>query len=162
MGPAADPWPRARRADPAPADEPSANDDPAVERRSVVGMRVGRRGRGTSSTLGGGYPPAMPPPRIVVTVAVPGRHRDPDLARRRNERYAEALRRHGAEPLLLDAASDPAERAAAFASMAGLVLSGGGDIDPARYGRPNLASADVNRDRDELEAQAWRAAEERA
>jgi gamma-glutamyl-gamma-aminobutyrate hydrolase PuuD len=42
--------------------------------------------------------------------------------------------------------------------MDGLLLSGGADIDPARYGAPNKGSDAVERERDELEAEAWAAA----
>jgi gamma-glutamyl-gamma-aminobutyrate hydrolase PuuD len=42
--------------------------------------------------------------------------------------------------------------------MDGLLLTGGGDLDPARYGQPNLASRDIEPDRDALEAGAWQAA----
>jgi putative glutamine amidotransferase len=100
-------------------------------------------------------------PRIVVTVTVPGRHPDPGLAERKNRLYAEGLKRHGGSAIVLDGSASVAERAAAFASMDGLLLSGGADIDPARYGAPNLASVDIEPERDELEAMAWAAAEER-
>jgi putative glutamine amidotransferase len=100
-------------------------------------------------------------PRIVVTVAVAATHRDPDLAARRNARYAEAVARHGGEPLLLDAGAGGTERRAAFAAMDGLLLTGGPDIDPARYGRPNQGSVDIEPDRDELEASAFEAARDR-
>src|SRR5918995_2294543 len=42
--------------------------------------------------------------------------------------------------------------------MAGLPLSGGADLDPARYGRPNQAAHDVEPGRDDLEAVVWAAA----
>ena len=100
-------------------------------------------------------------PRIVVTVQVPGRHADPAFAARRNHLYAEAVRRHRGAAIVIDGWSSPAERASAFASMDGLLLSGGADIDPARYGAPNLGSVDIEPERDELEAAAWAAAESR-
>jgi putative glutamine amidotransferase len=46
--------------------------------------------------------------------------------------------------------------------MDGLLLSGGVDIDPARYGQPNDGSREIQRDRDELEANAWAAASARS
>jgi gamma-glutamyl-gamma-aminobutyrate hydrolase PuuD len=101
-------------------------------------------------------------PVIVVTVADPDAQADPELAARKNQLYALAVARHGAAPLLLHAGSSPAERTSALAAMSGLLLSGGADIDPARYGRPNQAAHDVDPDRDELEATAWAAAAERA
>jgi gamma-glutamyl-gamma-aminobutyrate hydrolase PuuD len=100
-------------------------------------------------------------PRIVVTVTVPGRHADPALAARRNDLYAESVERHGGLPVVIDGSSSAAERAAAFATMDGLLLSGGADIDPARYGAPNLGSLDIERERDDLEAAAWAASEAR-
>jgi putative glutamine amidotransferase len=100
-------------------------------------------------------------PRIVVTVAVPAGQSDPEIAERKNQLYAEAIRRHGGEPIVLDAKMPAAERREAFDSMAGLLLSGGADIDPARYGSPNQGSVDVEPDRDALEAEAFAAAERR-
>jgi putative glutamine amidotransferase len=60
--------------------------------------------------------------------------------------------------VVLDARSAPADRRAAFQAMDGLLLSGGADIDPARYGRPNQGSVDLEPDRDSLEAEAYAAA----
>jgi gamma-glutamyl-gamma-aminobutyrate hydrolase PuuD len=101
-------------------------------------------------------------PVIVITVADPATRTDPELAARKNQLYATAAARHGAAPLLLHAGSSPAERTTAFASMTGLLLSGGSDVDPARYGRPSHAAHDVDPERDELEAAAWAVATERA
>jgi gamma-glutamyl-gamma-aminobutyrate hydrolase PuuD len=100
-------------------------------------------------------------PRIVVTVADPARHADPAFSARRNALYAQGVERHGGSPLLLDASSGAAERAVAFASMDGLLLSGGADIDPARYGAENMGSVDIEPERDALEAAAWAAADQR-
>jgi len=95
-----------------------------------------------------------PLPRILVTVTVPARHADPDLATRKNRLYADAVERHGGAPIVIDGSSDPAERAAAFGAMEGLLLTGGADIDPARYGASNQGSIDIEPERDELEALA--------
>ena len=100
-------------------------------------------------------------PRIVVTLSVAAEQPDPALARRRSELYLDAVRRHGGEPVALDARTTPSERDAALATMDGLLLSGGGDLDPARYGQPNEASVDIVPERDELEARAWQAARSR-
>jgi putative glutamine amidotransferase len=97
-------------------------------------------------------------PRIVVTVTVPARHADAGLALRKNRLYAAAVARHGGAPIVVDGSSSRDERAAALSSMDGLLLSGGADIDPARYGAPNLGSIDIEPERDELEAEAWAAA----
>jgi putative glutamine amidotransferase len=101
------------------------------------------------------------PPRIVVTVAVPDLQADPDLARRRNKRYADGVRRHGGDPILLDAATDAAGRDRAIAAMDGLLLSGGADVHPSYYGRPLDGSREIEPDRDGLELAAWAAAEAR-
>src|SRR4051794_4554116 len=106
-------------------------------------------------------PDAGHPPRIVVTVADPARHADPALAARRNALYVEALGRHGAATLPMSSASTSAERSAAFAAMDGLLLSGGTDVDPARYGAAPAGASGIDDDRDELEASAWAAAEAR-
>ena len=100
-------------------------------------------------------------PRILVTVTNPARHPDRELATRKNRLYADAVERHGGEAMVVDGASSPGDRAAAFASMDGLLLSGGADIDPARYGAENVGSTDIEPERDELEAAAWAAAETR-
>lgn len=97
-------------------------------------------------------------PLIVLTVTHVARHDDQDLAARKNARYAEAVTRHGGRPVLLDGTASDEERDAAFAAMDGLLLTGGADIDPARYGRPNVGSNDIEPERDALEAAAWAAA----
>ena len=100
-------------------------------------------------------------PTVVVTVAVPARQSDPGIAARKNDLYGDAIRRHGGQPILLDATADARSRQTAFETMDGLLLSGGADIDPARYGRTNEGSVSMEPDRDELEAHAWAAAEAR-
>jgi putative glutamine amidotransferase len=100
-------------------------------------------------------------PRIVVTLAAPEDADDPDLQRRRNDRYADSVERHGARAVRLTARASAAEREAAFAAMDGLLISGGADIDPRRYGQPMRGAEDVDEARDELEAAAWAAAETR-
>jgi putative glutamine amidotransferase len=100
-------------------------------------------------------------PRIVVTVAVAARQGDPDIAVRKNALYADALARHGGLALQVDATAPAADREAAFAAMDGLLLSGGTDIDPGRYGAAPVGSSGMEPDRDELEAAAWAVAEAR-
>jgi putative glutamine amidotransferase len=100
-------------------------------------------------------------PRVLLTVAEPARSSRPDVAERKNALYAEAVRRHGGEPIAIDATTSEADRRAAFQSMDGLLLSGGADVDPSRYGRPNEGSEKTEPERDALEAAAWQAAEAR-
>jgi putative glutamine amidotransferase len=104
----------------------------------------------------------MDRPRIVVTLAVAARQADPDLAQRKNRLYLEEIERHGGDPIALDATAAEATRTEAFATMDGLLLSGGADLDPLRYGQPNRGSVDIEPDRDSLEAEAWSAASTRA
>jgi gamma-glutamyl-gamma-aminobutyrate hydrolase PuuD len=80
------------------------------------------------------------------------------LAIRKNNRYAEAITRHGGRPLLIDGSATLEDREAAFAAMEGLLMTGGTDIDPAHYGRPNTGSVDIEPERDALESAAWAAA----
>lgn len=101
------------------------------------------------------------PPRIVITLAVAADHAQSDLAERRNELYVAALVRHGAEPVRLDARAPTAVRDRALQSMDGLLLSGGADVHPTRYGQPIDGSREIEPDRDELEATAWQVAESR-
>jgi putative glutamine amidotransferase len=100
-------------------------------------------------------------PRILVTVAVPSAQADPDIAERKNRLYTDAIERHGGEPIVLDATSSDDDRRMAFESMTGLLLSGGADIDPARYDSPNRGSVSMEADRDQLEAAAFESAEAR-
>ena len=69
----------------------------------------------------------MDRPRIVTTLADPAGASDPEVADLKNRRYLEALDRAGATPVPLDERASPAERAAAFATMDGLLLSGGAE-----------------------------------
>jgi putative glutamine amidotransferase len=105
--------------------------------------------------------PGQDRPQVVVTVTFPPRHNDADRAARKNRLYADAIERHGGNAVVLDGSAGPGKRAAAFEAMDGLLLSGGADIDPARYGAANLGSVEIEPERDELEFAAWRVAETR-
>jgi putative glutamine amidotransferase len=104
---------------------------------------------------------ALDAPRIVVTVMVASAQDEPEIAVRKNDLYAAGVRRHGGVPILIDATATAADRAAAFASMDGLLLTGGTDIHPSVYGHPESGSRSVEADRDALEADAWGAASAR-
>jgi len=97
-------------------------------------------------------------PRIlVILTALAGQPR-PDLVARRTERYLEAVRRHGGEPVPVDSTTAKEVVSHALATMDGLLLTGGGDIDPGRYGQANEQSTEIDVARDELEEAAWEAA----
>lgn len=100
----------------------------------------------------------MEGPRIVTTLGDPGATSDPAVAELKNRRYLEALERAGANPLPLDERASTVDRAEAFAAMDGLLLTGGADIDPARYGEPPSGTRAAEPERDALEDEAFRAA----
>jgi gamma-glutamyl-gamma-aminobutyrate hydrolase PuuD len=106
-------------------------------------------------------PAAAPVPRIVVTLTHPAQQAEPEVAVRKNALYVDSVVRHGAAAIALDATSSSAERAAAFASMDGLLLTGGTDIAPSLYGAADEGSVGTDPDRDELEAAAWAVADAR-
>ncbi len=101
------------------------------------------------------------PLRIVVTLMVAAEQAEPEIAERKNALYVDSVVRHGATAIPIDATSSAVARNAAFAAMDGLLITGGADLDPARYGQPNEGSRDIEPGRDELEAAAWAAAEAR-
>ena len=104
---------------------------------------------------------ARPAPRIVVTVDAAERSADPERARAKNARYVEQVRGAGGEPIVLDETSSPEQRAGAFSQMDGLLLTGGGDLDPALYNQPIAGAVNIDPARDELELAAWRSAHRR-
>jgi len=63
--------------------------------------------------------------------------------------YPQAIRRAGGVPLLVPASADPREAEAALAVGDGLLLVGGDDINPARYGQtahPKTSCTHANRE----------------
>lgn len=79
------------------------------------------------------------------------------------QRYLDALRSAGAEPLILPPDTPPEDAASLLARADGVLLSGGGDLDPARYGgRPHPKVYDVHPQRDALELTLARLAVERS
>jgi putative glutamine amidotransferase len=98
-------------------------------------------------------------PRIVITLADITRAADPVLTDDKNELYIAAIRRAGGDPLPLNERSTEAQRKEAFAAMDGLLLSGGEDVDPARYGRPMEGARNIQPERDQLEVDALAAAD---
>ena len=86
---------------------------------------------------------------------------DSDLAARKRSLYEASMSRHGASPIMVDATTGPERLADAFSTMDGLLLSGGADLHPQRYGRTEHGSTAVEPARDDLEAGAWAVAQER-
>lgn len=101
------------------------------------------------------------PPLVLVTAPDGSGGADPAYLERRTGLYLAAIRRAGGEPRTIDERAVTAERRRAFAAMEGLLLSGGGDIHPARYGRGVEGSREIEPARDALEAEAWAVAAER-
>ena len=100
-------------------------------------------------------------PRIVVTLHGPEQAAREEPTWASFAPYLEAVRRAGGDPVALDPTASASERDAALASMDGLLLPGGADLDPALYGeRPHPAVAGEGA-RDDLELAAWSAARER-
>ena len=100
-------------------------------------------------------------PSIVVVAQVASDARDPALAARKQALSIDAVTRHGAIAIPLDASATAVERAAALASMDGLLLTGGPDLDPSRYGAAPDGRGVVDPARDALDLAAWEAAETR-
>jgi putative glutamine amidotransferase len=100
-------------------------------------------------------------PRIVVTLSSPDRASDAAVARLKNERYLESVTRAGGQPIAIDEGTDEAARNSALAAMDGLLISGGADIDPARYGEAAAGSHPPEPGRDEIDAAAFASAQER-
>jgi gamma-glutamyl-gamma-aminobutyrate hydrolase PuuD len=89
-------------------------------------------------------------PRIALTLARPSAFHGAS-----HQRYRDALESAGAE-LVVVHPGDAVPR-----DIDGLCLSGGGDIESARYGEADVACADVDTQRDALELEIARAAIDR-
>jgi putative glutamine amidotransferase len=71
---------------------------------------------------------------------------------------ADAVTRAGGTPVLIPPQQDEAALQAHFAQLDGLILSGGGDVDPASYGAtpiPAVGGVDEVRDRTEMTLARW-------
>ncbi len=107
------------------------------------------------------------PPAIVITRGDPASRDDPgaggklERLARVTEMYAGVIARAGGEPILVFPSSERSFRADALGTMAGLLLTGGADLAPRLYGEAMAGAQDVDQARDELELEAWRAAESR-
>ena len=98
------------------------------------------------------------PPAIAITRGDPGPGEDPSWLAGVTELYVAAIARAGGEPLVLFPSSEPTFRRDALERMAGLLLTGGSDIAPDRFGQEPAGARDVDEARDELELAAWRGA----
>ena len=75
--------------------------------------------------------------------------------------YLRALGEIGLLPLVLSPLDDPPTRDALFELSSGLILSGGEDVDPARYGESPDGARTVSPERDAMEIDLLRRALER-
>jgi putative glutamine amidotransferase len=78
--------------------------------------------------------------------------------------YVESIRRAGGLPVLVPLGLSEDELRDLYERLDGLLLSGGGDIQPAQYGMgpiPDLRQVDVDRDRCELMLTRWAVSEEK-
>lgn len=75
-----------------------------------------------------------------------------------NQSYVRAVEQAGGVPVLLPPFADPVSLAAAASRLDGLLLTGGGDIDPRLYGEdriPECGEIEVERDEPELAIARW-------
>jgi len=72
--------------------------------------------------------------------------------------YVESVKRAGGEPVVLSNTDDPA---AVVGGLDGLLLTGGLDVDPARYGEPAHETTEPAPDRDRFELPLSKAAMDR-
>jgi len=104
-------------------------------------------------------PRTMEHPLIAVTAANQPDKRGFDRASL-NLSYLRAIEAAGGVPLLLSPGMTPERIAAALAQASGLILTGGGDVDPARYGAtPHETIIGVSESRDTMEVEALREAD---
>ncbi len=96
----------------------------------------------------------MPNRPLIGITAFETRHVDPPHLPiyALNRRYVMAIEAAGGAPLLVPSGLDDTSLEAIFARLDGLLLSGGGDIDPAYYGEaPHVSLTGVSAARDRLE-----------
>jgi putative glutamine amidotransferase len=94
-------------------------------------------------------------PRILLTIHGPDQEVREDETWKKFSRYADAIGAAGGDAVLIDARANAAERERAFAAMDGLLLPGGADLDPSRYGEAPHVLTQVEPGRDDLEAEAF-------
>jgi gamma-glutamyl-gamma-aminobutyrate hydrolase PuuD len=106
---------------------------------------------------------ARKPVRACTVAVTAGIRPDGDTSRvRLTAAYVTALESAGLVPLIVPPLSTPDAAAAVLDSVAGLVLTGGGDIDPARYGEKRHEKVhSINAARDATEAALIKEAQRR-
>ena len=98
-------------------------------------------------------PPARKPNKARTVAVTAGIRQDGDTSRvRLTAAYVTALETAGLVPIIIPPLSDERAAAAILESVSGLVLTGGGDVDPARYGEtPHTKIRSVSAARDATE-----------
>ena len=98
---------------------------------------------------------AMKPPLIGVSTSVTV-DRYPERAYV-NAAYLGAVQQAGGIPVLLPPQLEPSARAELLKRLSGVLLTGGGDVDPAWFGEaPHSTTVDVSAARDGLEIELTR------
>lgn len=100
-------------------------------------------------------------PRIAVTMHGPEQAAREEPTWASFDNYLDAVRRAGGEPIPIDPSLPTEARDEALATMDGLLLAGGADLDPALYGAARHPSVAVEGPRDDLELAAWSIARQR-
>jgi putative glutamine amidotransferase len=99
-------------------------------------------------------PPARKPNKARTVAVTAGIRQDGDTSRvRLTAAYVTALENAGLVPIIIPPLSNERAAAAILESVSGLVLTGGGDVDPARYGEtPHPKIRSINPARDATES----------
>ncbi|MBI3826750.1 MAG: gamma-glutamyl-gamma-aminobutyrate hydrolase family protein [Candidatus Rokubacteria bacterium] len=101
-------------------------------------------------------------PRIGITTSITTDGSSPERAFV-NSTYIRAVQQAGGLPILLPPQLEPWARQALHEMIDGLLLTGGGDVDPAQFHEtPHEKTSDVSRERDGLELDLARRAVDRA
>jgi len=108
-------------------------------------------------------PPARKPNKARTVAVTAGIRQDGDTSRvRLTAAYVTALENAGLVPIIIPPLSNNGAADGILASVSGLVLTGGEDVDPARYGEtPHPKIRSVNAARDATEASLIQAAKSR-
>jgi putative glutamine amidotransferase len=85
----------------------------------------------------------------------------PDTLQTLSTYYTDSVSSAGMTPIMFPAALDPEEATRLVASVEGVLLSGGDDVDPTSYDAANTDSKNVDRDVDRFEVAVARAARAR-